>query len=151
MEGLEECQSLADESRDREPRIQCPMVRFADHFQDHVLRREIVATGAVNYLVNRGGIALLPRLEQGARHGIGEAVAAWIELDRESEAQALRDKLLASARRPPMNRRRSSRSRTRSRPRPASGRKARRRRGPRRRSARSEIGSACDAGAGDSA
>jgi hypothetical protein len=23
--------------------------RFAEHFQDHVLRREIVATGAVNY------------------------------------------------------------------------------------------------------
>jgi glutamate dehydrogenase len=72
--------------------------RFAEHFQDHVLRREIVATGAVNYLVNRGGIALLPRLEQGARHGIGEAVAAWIEVDREAEAQALRDALVASGR-----------------------------------------------------
>ena len=58
--------------------------RFADHFQEHVLRREIVATCAVNYLINRGGIALLPRLEQGASHGIGEAVAAWIEVDRES-------------------------------------------------------------------
>ena len=60
--------------------------RFAEHFQDHVLRREIVATGAVNYLVNRGGIALLPRLEQGAKNGIGEAVTAWIEVDREAEA-----------------------------------------------------------------
>ena len=57
--------------------------RFAEHFQEHVLRREIVATGAVNYLVNRGGIALLPRLEQGAKNGIGEAVTAWIEVDRE--------------------------------------------------------------------
>jgi glutamate dehydrogenase len=72
--------------------------RFAEHFEDHVLRREIVATGAVNYLVNRGGIALLPRLEQGASHGIGEAVAAWIEVDRDAEAQALRDALLASGR-----------------------------------------------------
>ena len=35
--------------------------------REHVLRREIVATGAVNYLVNRGGILLLPRLEQGAQ------------------------------------------------------------------------------------
>jgi glutamate dehydrogenase len=72
--------------------------RFVGHFQDHVLRREIVATGAVNYLVNRGGIALLPRLEQGAKNGIGEAVTAWIEVDREAEAQALRDALLASGR-----------------------------------------------------
>ena len=72
--------------------------RFAEHFQDHVLRREIVATGAVNYLVNRGGIGLLPRLEQGAKHGIGEAVTAWIEVDREAEAPALRDALLASGR-----------------------------------------------------
>ncbi len=72
--------------------------RFAAHFEEHVLRREIVATCAVNYLVNRGGISLLPRLEQGARFGIGEAVAAWTLVDRESGAQALRDKLLASGR-----------------------------------------------------
>ena len=37
---------------------------------------------------------LLPRLEQGARNGIGEAVAAWIEIDREAEAPALREKLI---------------------------------------------------------
>jgi len=72
--------------------------RFAGHFPDHVLRREIVATGAVNYLINRGGIALLPRLERGAKHGIGEAVTAWIEVDREAEAQGLREALLASGR-----------------------------------------------------
>jgi len=72
--------------------------RFAEHFQDHVLRREIVATGAVNYLVNRGGIALLPRLEQGAKNGIGEAVTAWIEADREAEAQALREAVLTAGR-----------------------------------------------------
>jgi glutamate dehydrogenase len=72
--------------------------RFAGHFQDHVLRREIVATGAVNYLINRGGIALLPRLEEGAKHGIGEAVTAWVEVDREAAAQALREALLAAGR-----------------------------------------------------
>jgi glutamate dehydrogenase len=70
--------------------------RFAGHFQDHVLRREIVATGAVNYLVNRGGITLLPRLEQGARNGIGEAVTAWIAVDGEAEAQPLRETVLAA-------------------------------------------------------
>jgi glutamate dehydrogenase len=72
--------------------------RFAEHFQDHVLRREIIATGAVNYLVNRGGIALLPRLEGGAKVGIGEAVAAWIEADRDAEAEPLRHALLAAGR-----------------------------------------------------
>ena len=72
--------------------------RFAAKFEEHVLRREIVATGAVNYLINRGGTLLLPRLEQGARNGIGDAVAAWIEVDREAKAQALRDALLASGR-----------------------------------------------------
>ena len=72
--------------------------RFADAFQEHVLRREIVATAAVNYLINRGGITLLPRLEQGAKNGIGEAVLAWIEVERESQAPALREKLLTAGR-----------------------------------------------------
>jgi glutamate dehydrogenase len=72
--------------------------RFAPKFAQHVLRREIVATAAVNYLVNRGGTLLLPRLEQGARNGIGEAVAAWVEIDREAQAQVLREKLIASGR-----------------------------------------------------
>ncbi|MFN8091444.1 MAG: NAD-glutamate dehydrogenase [Vicinamibacteria bacterium] len=72
--------------------------RFAGHFAEHVLRREIIATGAVNYLVNRGGIMLLPRLGQGARFGIGEAVTAWIEADREAQAEPLRQALGAAGR-----------------------------------------------------
>jgi len=39
--------------------------RFSDHFEAHVLRREIVATVAINYVVNRGGVTLLPRLTGG--------------------------------------------------------------------------------------
>jgi glutamate dehydrogenase len=70
--------------------------RFAAHFAEHVLRREIIATGAVNYLVNRAGISLLPRLEQGAKNGIGEAVTAWIEADREAGAEPLRQALAAA-------------------------------------------------------
>jgi glutamate dehydrogenase len=72
--------------------------RFAQHFDEHVLRREIVATAAVNYLINRGGVLLLPRLEQGATNGIGEAVSAWIEADRESGAQKLREGVMAAGR-----------------------------------------------------
>ena len=85
--------------------------RFAEHFQDHVLRREIVATGAVNYLVNRGGITLLPRLSGVGGRGIGEAVAAWIAArsrDGRRGAAARRARGL----RPRSSRPRSSRSRT---------------------------------------
>ena len=73
--------------------------RFAEHFQDHVLRREIVATGR-RQLPRQPAAAsrFLPRLEQGAKNGIGEAVTAWIEVDREAEAPALREALLASGR-----------------------------------------------------
>jgi glutamate dehydrogenase len=72
--------------------------RFAEHFHEHVLRREIIATGAVNYLVNRGGIALLPRLTRGATVGLGEAASAWIEVDQDAGAEPLRQALLASSR-----------------------------------------------------
>jgi len=72
--------------------------RFAEHFPEHVLRREIVATVAVNYLANRAGVTLLPRLMDGARIAIGDAVAAWIEVDRDAGAEDLRHALLASGR-----------------------------------------------------
>ena len=84
--------------------------RFAEHFQEHVLRREIVATGAVNYLVNRGGITLLPRLSGAGGRGIGEAVA------RGSRSIARRTPRRCGTPCPPAPRRssrpRSSRSRT---------------------------------------
>jgi len=72
--------------------------RFSEHFVEHVLRREIIATTAINCLVNRGGVTLLPRLMDGARTGIGDAVAAWVEVDREAQAEALRDALLGAGR-----------------------------------------------------
>jgi glutamate dehydrogenase len=74
--------------------------RFSEAFEAHVLKREIVATAAVNYLVNRGGVALLPWLEQGAKNGIGEAVTAWVEVDRETGAEALREQALSGGRPP---------------------------------------------------
>jgi glutamate dehydrogenase len=73
--------------------------RFSEHFEGHVLRREIVAMVAINYMVNRGGVNLLPHLTRGAEVGIGDAVAAWVDVDRDSEAPALRQALRA-ARRP---------------------------------------------------
>ncbi|MCG6927519.1 MAG: NAD-glutamate dehydrogenase, partial [Acidobacteria bacterium] len=72
--------------------------RFAEHFEEHVLRREIAATTAVNYMVNRAGITLLPRLMGGAEVEIGDAVAAWVAVDREAEAPARRQAVHAADR-----------------------------------------------------
>jgi len=69
---------------------------YAAHFADHVLRREIVATGAVNYVINNGGIALLPRLMANAQANIGDAIAAYLDVDRESGAAELRNQILAA-------------------------------------------------------
>jgi len=69
---------------------------FAAHFAEHVLRREIVATAAVNYLVNKAGITFLERTMGASRFGIGEVVTAWVEVDREAGAPALREALLSA-------------------------------------------------------
>ena len=53
---------------------------------------------AVNHVVNRGGITLLPRLTRVAEIALGEAVAAWVEVDRQAGAEALREALFASGR-----------------------------------------------------
>ena len=39
-----------------------PAREFADHFEEHALRREIVATAAVNHLVNCAGVTFLSRM-----------------------------------------------------------------------------------------
>ena len=72
--------------------------RFSEHFEGHVLRREIIATVTVNYLVNRGGVTLLPRLTGVAEIALGDAVAAWVEVDRAAEAEALREAVLGAGR-----------------------------------------------------
>jgi glutamate dehydrogenase len=69
---------------------------FAAHFPEHVLRREIVATGAVNYLVNKAGVTFLSRMMAGGKGGIGEVVAAYVDVDREADAGRLRSDLLAA-------------------------------------------------------
>jgi glutamate dehydrogenase len=69
---------------------------FAEHFPAHVLRREIVATAAVNYLVNKAGVTFLERMTVASKAGIGEVVTAYVDVDREAEAQALRDALLGA-------------------------------------------------------
>ncbi|NWG14067.1 MAG: NAD-glutamate dehydrogenase [Acidobacteria bacterium] len=72
--------------------------RLRDHyaacFQDHVLRREIIATQAINYVVNHGGVSLLPRFMGAANAPMGQVVEAYITADRESDAPVLRQRIL---------------------------------------------------------
>ncbi len=68
---------------------------FAEHFEGHALRREIVATAAVNHLVNSAGVSFLSRLMASTKEGIGEVVAAYLEADRESGAEK-REAILAA-------------------------------------------------------
>jgi glutamate dehydrogenase len=67
---------------------------FSAHFSDHPLRREIIATAIINYVVNNGGIALLPRLMASLKMQLDEAVSAYLEADRESKAAFLRQRTL---------------------------------------------------------
>ncbi len=57
---------------------------FSEHFEGHALRREIVATAAVNYIINNAGVCFLSRLMATTKAGIGEVVAAYLAADRES-------------------------------------------------------------------
>jgi glutamate dehydrogenase len=64
---------------------------FSEHFDGHFLKREIIATAAVNHLVNEAGITFLWRNMAASKAGIGEVLTAYVELDREGEAESLRD------------------------------------------------------------
>jgi glutamate dehydrogenase len=69
---------------------------FAAHLDEHTLRREIVATAAVNHLVNNAGIAFLSRVMGATDADIGAVMTAYFEAEREAGAAGLRQKALAS-------------------------------------------------------
>jgi glutamate dehydrogenase len=64
---------------------------YGAHFQDHTLRREIIATAAVNYIINNAGVAFLERMMATTKADIGQVVAAYLETDTGSGARAKRD------------------------------------------------------------
>jgi glutamate dehydrogenase len=70
--------------------------RFEAHVDKHPLRREIVATGAVNYVINKAGIRLLWSLAPGNEGDIGAAMQAWLDVDRETGAAAAREQVVGS-------------------------------------------------------
>jgi glutamate dehydrogenase len=69
---------------------------FAEHFATHPLRREIVATCAVNHLVNHAGISFLPRVMGATGASLTSVVGTYLEVDRASRAQELRESVLAA-------------------------------------------------------
>jgi glutamate dehydrogenase len=72
--------------------------QYGQYLGEHRLRREIVGTVAVNHVINRAGITFLPRMMASTKAGIGEIISAYLSVDRESGAPAVRDQVLASGR-----------------------------------------------------
>jgi glutamate dehydrogenase len=69
---------------------------FHKYFPQHPLRREIIATAVVNYVVNNGGVRILQSLLAANPGGVGEAVMAYLEADRKSKAEERRRRVLES-------------------------------------------------------
>jgi len=66
---------------------------FAEHLPVHRLRREIVATVAVNHVVNRAGITFLGRMLALSGRPLEDVVDAYVEVDRDAGAEELRSAL----------------------------------------------------------
>ena len=69
---------------------------FSTYFPEHPLRREIIATAVVNYVVNNGGISVLPKLFASNPANPGEAVATYLKADKKSKAAERRNRVLES-------------------------------------------------------
>src|SRR5262245_6581475 len=73
---------------------------YAAHFEEHALKREIIATVAVNYIVNNAGITFLERATDKAATDLGTLVAAYLDLDHKGpreKRQAVRSAGSAAA------------------------------------------------------
>ena len=70
--------------------------RFDGQLDRHPLRREIIATGAVNYVVNKAGIRLLWALAGGTDGDIGAVMQAYLNVDAGADAPTVRARLQAA-------------------------------------------------------
>jgi len=70
--------------------------RHAGSFEQHPLRREIIATAVVNHLVNHAGMGFLHRVMAATGADIGRVATAYLDVDRQTGAQELRAALLAA-------------------------------------------------------
>jgi glutamate dehydrogenase len=69
---------------------------YREHFALHPLRREIIATVAVNHLINHAGVGFLHRMAGTNRPEVGDIVHAYLVADRDSGASALRERIRAA-------------------------------------------------------
>jgi glutamate dehydrogenase len=70
--------------------------RFASSLGKHPLRLEIIATAAVNYVVNKAGIRFIFQMLSASRKDLGVVMRAYLELDRECAAPDLRARVLTA-------------------------------------------------------
>jgi glutamate dehydrogenase len=68
---------------------------FHQYFDSHPLRREIIATGIINYLINNGGIGLPYRLQASSKAELPELILTYLETDLQINAPAQRKRVLA--------------------------------------------------------
>jgi glutamate dehydrogenase len=71
---------------------------FREHLASHPLKREIIATVAVNHLVNHAGISLVARLMHETGADLARVVTAYCDVDRACDATAVRHALYAPQR-----------------------------------------------------
>nr|MCU0255889.1 NAD-glutamate dehydrogenase [Vicinamibacterales bacterium] len=71
---------------------------FAEHLPSHPLKREIIATVAVNSMINNAGISFVSRLVRDTKADLGRIVTTYLEVERACGAQAVRAALAAQRR-----------------------------------------------------
>jgi glutamate dehydrogenase len=71
--------------------------RYRDHVPDHPLKREIIATSVVNYVINRAGVTFIPRLIASAGSTLEAVLAAYLEADRAAGAPEMRTRVRTRA------------------------------------------------------
>ncbi len=70
-------------------------VSFQDFLPMHVLKREIIATTAINHVVNHAGIAFFPRAAAAGGTDLGAVLEAYVSAEGASAADALRAEVLS--------------------------------------------------------
>ena len=60
--------------------------QYSHEIEQHPLRREIVATLAVNYVINQAGTLFLARVMAATEADLGQVITTYLGIDRESEA-----------------------------------------------------------------
>ena len=69
---------------------------FAGALPEHTLRREIVATVAVNHVINNAGVSFLYRMMGESGAPIDRVVATYVAVEKEAGAAAVRARILSS-------------------------------------------------------